>query len=346
MYFKQLYTWQGLLPYIALVITTLALLTSFNTSAAPTNYSRNHWHHAEQAIMGTRIAIDIEHSDAFKANQVIDEVFSLMWDINNEMSNFKADSTLSLVNQEASIRPIKISDRLFFLIQKSLYYSKISDGAFDITVGTIGQHYNYRKNIKPTDKLIESNLKHINYNAIKLDKINRTIMFTDAKTRLDLGGIAKGYAIALGINIIKQHGIKNAYLSAGGDSYAIGTRDKRPWLIAIKDPRNGDNKITIPVSNLALSTSGDYERYFIEDEQRYHHILNPSTGRSARKSVSVTVLGESATDTDALSTTLFVLGEKKGLELINSIKGYDAIYVYPDGKTVFSEGLKMRADSK
>ena len=139
---------------------------------------------------------------------------------------------------------------------------------------------------------------------------------------------------------IKKHGIKNAYLSAGGDSYAIGTKNKKPWFIAIKDPRKGENKIAIPVSNLALSTSGDYERYFIDNEQRYHHILNPDTGHSAKKSVSVTVLGESATDTDALSTTLFVLGEKEGLKLINTIEGYDAIYVYPDGRTVLSNGIK------
>ena len=96
----------------------------------------------------------------------------------------------------------------------------------------------------------------------------------------------------------------------------------------------------MPVSNIAISTSGDYERYFEEDNVRYHHIINPATGRSAVKSVSVTVLGRSSVDTDALSTTLFVLGEKKGIELINQIDGYDAVYVYPDGRMTFSKGLK------
>lgn len=340
MCFKQLYTWQGSCSYIGLIISALFLFA--HTTQASNSSDISNWHHAEQAIMGTRVSIDIEHGDPFIANQVIADVFSLMWDINNEMSNFKPDSNLSKINQEASFNPIKISNRLYRLIERSLYYSKISNGAFDITVGTIGQHYNFKKKKKPTSILINKNVKHINYKYIELDKNNKTIKFTDNLIKIDLGGIAKGYAIAEGIDLIKKHGIKNAYLSAGGDSYAIGTKNKKPWIIAIKDPRQNENKIVIPVSNLALSTSGDYERYFIENEQRYHHILNPNTGRPASKSVSVTVLGASPTDTDALSTTLFVLGEKEGLKLINNIQGYDAIYVYPDGSAVFSNGIKKR----
>jgi len=340
MYFKQLCIWQGMRFYVALLVTTYLLLIS--TTQASNTPSVSNWHHAEQGIMGTRIAIDVEHEDPFVAKQVIASVFALMWDINNEMSNFKPDSDLSKINQEAGIRPITISNRLFQLIEKSLYYSKISNGAFDITVGTIGEHYDFRKKKKPKSELINKSLKHINYKHIKLDKAQQTIRFTNTSTKIDLGGIAKGYAITEGIKLIKKYGIKNAYLSAGGDSYAVGTKNKRPWIIAIKDPRHNDNKIAIPVSNLALSTSGDYERFFIENEHRYHHILNPGTGKSAVKSVSVTVLGESATDTDALSTTLFVLGEVKGLKLINKIQGYDAIYVYPNGKAVFSNGLKKR----
>jgi len=342
MYFRQLYTWRRLLAVISLIFS-VPLLSSH--ASQDSNYPKvNTWHHAEQAIMGTRVSVDIEHDNPFVANQVISDVFGLMWDINNEMSRFKPDSLLSKINQEAASRPIKISDRLVHIIDKSLYYSKISNGAFDITVGTIGRHYDYRKRNKPTETFINKKLKHIDYKYIKLDRINKTIKFSNDQTKIDLGGIAKGYAISEGIRLIKKFGIKNAYLSAGGDSYAIGTRNKQPWLIAIKDPRKKENNIAIPVSNIALSTSGDYERYFMENEQRYHHILNPKTGKSAKKSVSVTVLGNSAMDTDALSTTLFVLGEKEGLKLINTIDGYDAIYVYPDGRAVFSDGLKKRTN--
>jgi thiamine biosynthesis lipoprotein len=263
-----------------------------------------------------------------------------MWDINNEMSNYSADSLLSKINQQAHRMPVKISGRLFGLIAKSLYYSRLSSGAFDITVGTIGQHYDFRKKIKPSDNVISDKLKYVSYKNIKLDNKKKTIFISNKYAQLDLGGIAKGYAIAQAIKILKNYKIGSAYISAGGDSYAIGKKNNRPWYVAIKNPRKGDNNIILPVSNTAISTSGDYERYFEKDNVRYHHIINPVTGHSAKKSVSVTVIGESPVDTDALSTTLFVLGEKKGIELIDTIEGYEAVYVYPDGKMTFSKGLK------
>ncbi|MGD9390182.1 MAG: FAD:protein FMN transferase, partial [Thioalkalispiraceae bacterium] len=324
MYFKQLYacprSFSALISTLLsaiLICTALPVLASAKTST-------NNWYHAEQAIMGTRISIDLQHPDPFVANQAIEDVFKLMWDINNEMSNYKPDSLLSIVNQEAGIRPIKVPERLFSLLEKSIYFSELSNGAFDITVGTIGQYYDFRLKQKPSEQQIQNNLDKINYKAIILDNKNKTVRFSNKYVKLDLGGIAKGFAVQKGIEIIQGHGISNAYLSAGGDSYAIGTKNRKPWFIAIKDPRHDKNNIAIPVSNLAISTSGDYERFFIEDEKRYHHILNPDTGRSAKKSVSVTVLGSSPTDTDALSTTLFVLGERDGLKLINKIEGYDA----------------------
>lgn len=344
MYYKKLYAcinvkYSSHTPFLSVLL--LYLLSSLlSVTAASKDVPGVPWHYAEQGIMGTVITIKFQHADKKIAHQASQEVFKLMWDINNEMSNYKSDSLLSKINKTAHIKPVKISDRLFGLITKSLYYSRISNGAFDITVGTIGQHYNFRKKERPTDTLINEKLKYVSYKNIQLDPTNKTIFINNKYAQLDLGGIAKGYAIALAIELLKKYKIKNAYISAGGDSYAIGTRNNRPWHIAIKNPRKGENNIIIPVSDIAISTSGDYERYFEEDNVRYHHIINPTTGHSAKKSVSVTVLGNSPVDTDALSTTLFVLGEKKGIELIDQIDGYDAIYVYPNGKMTFSNGLK------
>lgn len=344
MYFKQLCTCingnHGLLLLI-LGISALALLSTpiYALNKADTT-SDETWHYAEQGIMGTLITVKLQHTDPSIAKNITKEIFSLMWDINNEMSNFKPDSLLSKINREASQKPVIISPRLFGLIEKSLYYSRLSGGAFDITVGTIKQHFNFRERKRPSESVIRDKIDSVNYRNIKLDNNNKTIFINNKDARIDLGGIAKGYAIAQAIEILKKHGIKNAYISAGGDSYALGNRNDRPWFVAIKHPRKGKNNIVLPMSNLAVSTSGDYERYFMEGDVRYHHIINPVTGHSATKSVSVTVLGESPVDTDALSTTLFVLGEKKGLELINKLDGYDAIYVYPDGKMSFSDGLQ------
>ncbi len=340
MYFKQLCTCFKDIFNLFLVILGLLTYSPAYAAKASEKASSEAWHYAEQGIMGTLIRVKLQHPDSTFAKQVQREIFGVMWDINNEMSHYKPDSLLSKINQQAHIKPIKISDRLFGLIEKSLYYSRLSDGAFDITIGTIKQHFDFRNKKHASDKIVKENIKAVNFKNIVLDKKNKTIFLNQKNIKLDLGGIANGYAIAKAVNVLKKHKIKNAYISAGGDSYAFGSKDNRPWFIAIKNPRSGKNNIVLPVSNLAISTSGDYERYFIEDNVRYHHIINPTTGQSAKKSVSVTVLGKSPIDTDALSTTLFVLGEKKGIELINKIDGYDAVYVYPNGKMTFSDGLE------
>lgn len=349
MYFKSLhvcidvnYVIKNLIFFFISLILLFA--TSASSSAAehykPASASEIPWHYAEQGIMGTVVSVKLQHPDKKIAQKISQEIFTLMWDINNEMSNFKPDSLLTKINQQAHKHPLKITDRLFGIIKKSLYYSKISNGAFDITVGTISKYYDYRNKRRPQENIISKRLKYISYKNIKLDDEQKTIYLNNEFASLDLGGIAKGYAISQALKILKQNDIKNAYITAGGDSYALGSKNGRPWYIAIKNPRDGKNNIILPVSDVAISTSGDYERFFIEDNIRYHHIINPTTGHSASKSVSVTVIGDSPEDTDALSTTLFVLGEKKGLELINTINGYDAIYVYPNGKMSFSNGLK------
>lgn len=347
MYIKKLHACfhvSSILKFILLSQTSLLLYMSSAAIAAQISTSvgssPDQWHYAEQGIMGTVVSIKIQHHDKNTARNISQEIFALMWDINNEMSNYKSDSLLSKINQQAHKHPLKITDRLFGIIQKSLYYSQISGGAFDITVGTIGQHYDYRKKQRPKEDLINKKIKFVSYKNIKLNNLEKTIFIDNKYASLDLGGIAKGYAIAQAVEILKKNNIRNAYISAGGDSYALGSKDNRPWYVAIKNPRDNKNNIILPVSDVAISTSGDYERFFIEDNIRYHHIINPETGHSASKSVSVTVIGDSPEDTDALSTTLFVLGEKKGLELINKIDGFDAIYVYPDGKMSFSNGLK------
>lgn len=348
MFFRQLYTYfnvdyivKGLfsLKY-SLFLTLFLIVDSYTVAMSADNTSNADWHYAEQGIMGTIVTVKLQYPDKNIARKISKEIFSLMWDINNEMSNYKDDSLLSKINHAAHKHPVKITDRLYRIIDRSLYFSELSGGAFDITVGTVGKYYDFRKKKKPDSETITKNLANISYKNIKLNKNNKTIYISNQYANIDLGGIAKGYAIEQALKVLERYKIKNAYISAGGDSYALGNKNNRPWFIAIKDPRGKNNNLIIPVTNIAISTSGDYERYFIEDDTRYHHIINPKTGLSAKKSVSVTVIGKSPLDTDALSTTLFVLGEKKGIALINKIKGYDAIFVYPSGKVTYSNGLK------
>ena len=316
-----------------------ALLLAFMALSATTN-AWPEWYKSERAIMGTLVTVDIQHDDAAVANKCSEQVFDEMNRIDRSMSPFREDSELSRINRDAADHVIKVSDEIYHLIDRSLDISRASDGAFDITFASVGYLYDYRNRIHPTEQNIENNLNAINYRNIQLDPENKTVKFRQRNVRLDLGGIAKGYAVDNAIALLEQCGINNGLVSAGGDSRVIGSRDGKPWMIGVRHPRQkGKVIVRIPLSNSAISTSGDYERFFIESGKRYHHIINPDTGTSADKSWSATVIGDDATTTDAFSTTLFVLGADKAIKFIESQQGYDAIIIDHKGIMHYSSGL-------
>jgi thiamine biosynthesis lipoprotein len=177
-----------------------------------------------------------------------------------------------------------------------------------------------------------------------LDEEHHSVRFEHPGMRIDLGGIGKGYAVDRGIEILKARGVTRALVTAGGDSRIIGDRMGRPWLVAIRHPDNASKVVTrIPLADSAVSTSGDYERFFDEDGVRYHHIIDPHTGHSASKVRSATILAPTATQTDGMSKTAFVLGPEKALEIINRMPEYDAVFILPDGRVLYSNGLRPPA---
>jgi FAD:protein FMN transferase len=304
------------------------------------------WFKEARGIMGTNIEVDLWDTDVIHARGCIEEVMGEMRHINREMSPYLRTSELYKVNKYAAERPVKISKELYDLIKRSFYFSRISHGAFDITYASIGYRYNYREHIKPSNAQIKAALKDISYRHIKLDPKHHTIRFSMQGVRIDLGGIAKGYAVDRSIALLQRCGIMDAMVTAGGDSRIIGDHDGRPWMIGIKDPRDKSQSIVaIPLSNTAISTSGDYERYFIKNGVRYHHILNPRTGKSVHSTHSVSIIGPDATTTDALSTTVFVMGPKAGLALAEQLKGIDAVIVDRYGKIHYTSGLMPPSDS-
>ncbi|MCW9031800.1 MAG: FAD:protein FMN transferase [Gammaproteobacteria bacterium] len=299
------------------------------------------WYKANKAIMGTAINVELWHDNKKIAEANIQRVFDEMHRIDRLMSPYKQNSEVSLINANASNHPLKISSELFELIKKSINISKLSNGAFDITFASVGYMYDYRKKQQPTKEEISKRLKSINYQNIKLDSSMQSIFFTQANTRIDLGGIAKGHAVDNAIKLLQQHGIKQAMISAGGDTRIIGDKNGRPWYVGIRHPRNKNKSaVILPLNNTAISTSGDYERYFIKDNIRHHHIINPSTGDSARELRSVSILGSNSTTTDALSTTVFILGLQKGMKLVSSLKDIEAIIIDNNGQMHYSSGLK------
>jgi len=320
--------------------TLSAVLTVLLCAALPAHAE---WvRRVTDGIMGTRITVEVWADDAAKGNQAIDAVLDEMRHIDETMSTYKPTSEVSQVNARAADGPMHISKELFDLLTAARQYSEITDGAFDITYASVGYLYDFRKHVRPDDAQIAQALPAINYRHVILDPANQTVKFSQKGVRIDLGGIAKGYSVDCGIDVLKGLGYTRAYVGAGGDSRIIGDRFGKPWMVGIRDPMKGEGNVIarIPLVDAAISTSGDYERFFEEKGVRYHHIIDPHTGHSASKVRSATVIGPYATRTDGLSKTAFVLGPDKALEIYNRLKDIDAIIVELDGTVVTTEGMK------
>lgn len=302
--------------------------------------ARAEWLFGEQAIMGTRCAVELWSEDRSRGQAAIDAVFAEFRRIDAAMSTFKPTSELSRVNAEAARAPVKISRELYDLLATSIEYSKITRGAFDITYASVGYLYDYRRHLHPDDAAIAAALPAIDYRHIELLPATTAVRFTQPGVRVDLGGIGKGYAVDRGIAVLQAAGIERAMVNAGGDTRIIGDRLGRPWVVGIRHP-DDEHRVVLrmPITDAAMSTSGDYERFFEENGVRYHHILDPKTGRSASKVRSVTIIGPTATRTDALTKSIFVLGPEEGIALIESLGDVDAVVVTPSGKVLYSRGL-------
>jgi thiamine biosynthesis lipoprotein len=297
-------------------------------------------------IMGTQITVELWADPGVKADPAIEAVLAEMRHIDESMSTYKPSSEISQVNAKAADGPMAISKELFDLLVTAKEYSKITDGAFDITYASVGYMYDFRRRIRPSETEIDKALPAVNYEHVLLDSVHQTVQFSTKGVRIDLGGIAKGYAVDRGIAVLQAFGITRAYVSAGGDSRIIGDRFGKPWVVGVRDPRKGPGEVLlrIPLINAAISTSGDYERYFDEDGVRYHHIIDPHTGHSASKVRSATVIAPNATRTDGLSKTAFVLGPEKAMEIYNRLDDIDAIIVELDGTVVYSKGMQHAKD--
>ena len=303
------------------------------------------WHKRTDTVMGTRIYVELWDTDAAHGEASIDAVMAEMRRIDDLMSHYKPESQLSQINQHAADAPVVVDKELFDLIKLSTHYSEITEGAFDITYASVGYLYNYPHHIRPTEEQIKAALPAVNWRNMKFDDAHHSVFFEHKGMRIDVGGIGKGYAVDRGIEILQKRGIQHAVVTAGGDSRIIGrSHGASAWLVAIRHPDDPNKVVTrIPLSDAAMSTSGDYERYFDENGVRYHHIIDPRTGHSASKVRSATIIGPTATQTDGMSKTAFVLGAEKALEIINRMPEYDAVFVKPDGKVLYSNGLRPPA---
>lgn len=321
-------------PVTGLVIVLVAISAFSRPVAAE-------WFSDARPKMGTEVSVFLWHDDATRGNQALEAVFAEMDRINALMSTYVADSRISELNREAARGWVPAGDELFELIVRSQDISVLTRGAFDITYDSVGQHYDFRAGERPNAETIEQELARINYRLVKTDARRRAVMFEAEGVRINLGGIAKGYAVERGVRILLEHGVLHARVTAGGDTRLLGDRRGQPWVVGVRDP-NDEEQVTIriPLEGEAISTSGDYERFFIEDGTRYHHIIKPSTGEPASGIRSATIVGPDAVITDALSTSVFVMGVDQGLRLIATLPDYEGIVIDAEGQLFYSDGLR------
>jgi hypothetical protein len=218
---------------------------------------------------------------------------------------------------------------------------------FDITYASVGYLYDYRAHKHPTESQIQAALPASTGITSAVDQVACTIRFTQPGVRIDLGGIAKGYAVDTSIAILGKLGITNATVTAGGDSRILGDRRGRPWIVGIRHPDDRNKVIArIPLEDAAISTSGDYERFFDEGGVRYHHIIDPKTGKSPHGIRSVTVIAPTSTIAEGLTKSVFIMGPDRGLALINARSDVDAVVVTAEGKVLYSKVWRRLEDTE
>ena len=301
------------------------------------------WYSDAQDKMGTRVEVRLWHDDPSVAKRLLSDSMAEFDRIEAAMSTYRAESEISNLNAHGAEGWVEISTELFDLIRRALKLSVTTGGAFDITYDSVGDLYDFRERIRPTEADIEARLDTIDFRFVELDTKKSRVRFSRQGVRINLGGIAKGYSVESVIGLLRRAGVEHALASAGGDTRLLGDRGGQPWIVGVRDPEQEDGIVTrLGLEDEAVSTSGDYERFFVEDGIRYHHILNPSTGKSASLVRSATVIGADATLTDGLSTSVFVLGPDEGLKLIETLPGYEALIIDNSFKVLLSSGLDPR----
>jgi thiamine biosynthesis lipoprotein len=267
-------------------------------------------------------------------------------EISELINYYDEKSEVSAINNMAGISPVAVGHDTFDLIDKALRISRQTGGAFDLTIGPLVDIWNFNSKrhteIPGGNELVYA--QHlVNYNNVTLNPQNETVKLLYPGMKMDLGGAGKGYAISRARSILVERGVKSAIISAGSSIATIGDNKGKPWRIGIKDPRHPDDVVGVVslTAGQALSTTGDYEKYFELGGKRYHHILNPATGMPADECRSVTIISEDASQADMLSTAVFAMGPKRGIAFVSSFLNVSAVIIDKDGNVITSPGLKL-----
>lgn len=271
------------------------------------------------------------------ASKAVDLALRRMQEIDIKFNSLNPKSPIYAFNNNG----VPISDtEILDLVRIALEISKESEGAFDITVapllelwGFYGKSFHLPQNQEIKDCLAKVGYRHLSLSNGKLEK-------DDAGTKIDLGGIAKGYAISEAARVLKKNGVVCALIDCGGDVYALGKKGKKLWRIGIKDPRGKNILGYVEVKDLAVMSSGNYERFFTRDGKRYHHIFSPKTGYPTEGIIGVTLIYSDPIAAQAWAKIPFILGPEKGLAILEKIPGMEVIIITSLGEKLYSSGLR------
>jgi thiamine biosynthesis lipoprotein len=297
--------------------------------------------------MGSMLTLTAWTADEHAAKAAFDEVFAEFTRLEKLMSTWIADSDVSRVNRDAGMRPVPVSAEVREVLKTARQMSEWTGGKFDVTFGALSGLWKFdhdQDNVIPDMRDVRKRLPLIDYRAIQIDDAAGTVFLARTGVSMHLGGIGKGYAIDRAAAIFRRRGLRDFMVQSGGDIYAAGMKDGRPWRLGIQDPRGPANRIfaELDLTDGTFSTSGDYERYFLKTGRRYHHILDPATGEPARGTRSVTIVSHLAVLADSLSTGVFLMGPGAGMALIERLPDVEGVIVSDTNEVLISSGLKHK----
>lgn len=333
----------------ALVCAILGCLLAFISCSAGTTAPRAEASLVQrsQVSMGTAIQLSAWTTDEAAAVAAFDRVFLEFDRLDALMSVWKEGSDVLRINAAAGKSAVAVSPEVREVLHASQEVSEWTAGKFDVTFGVLSGLWKFDQDIDgrvPDRSRIAPRLPLIDYRALQVDDRAGTASLARVGMQVNLGGIGKGYAIDRAVTILRGSGLTDFMIQAGGDLFVAGRRGDRPWRVGLQDPRGMPDTLfaALELTDAAFSTSGDYERFFMRDGHRYHHILDPDTGEPAQRSRSVTIMAKTSTIADGLATGVFILGGEQGMALIEKLPDVEGVIVTSDNQVQVSSGLKGR----